>query len=389
MSRPLVVLGDGPVPIQTDPRTLSGLLGEAEPDVLAGWSPGRQPWLEAWLAGSAEHPGPRLQTVMSGYALADAINAGTAQYVPVRLSTLDRHIERLQPDLAVLPAVPRGRGFALRGSVGWQLSAVRHARRLVLELDASAVDVGLPAIEGEIVAVREVGCTSDVYSGKPPADADLAIGRFAAALIPDGATVQLGLGSIGEAIIAAIDKPVRVHSGLVCDSLLDLAERGLLSGVAHASYDWGGAATTQLLLDGALTLGPITETNHPGIVGRIPRFVGFNTALQVGLDGSVNVECVGGRRISGIGGHADFCAGASQSVGGVSVISLRAADPRGNSTIVPRVEVVSTPRSDVDVVVTEHGVADLRGCGEPERALRLIEIAAPEHRAMLHERNPS
>ncbi|MFI5054403.1 MAG: acetyl-CoA hydrolase/transferase C-terminal domain-containing protein, partial [Acidimicrobiia bacterium] len=115
----------------------------------------------------------------------------------------------------------------------------------------------------------------------------------------------------------------------------------------------------------------------------IDRFVACNTAIQVGLDGSVNVERVGGRLITGIGGHPDFCAGAIASSGGHSLIALRSTTRRGVSTIVASPEVVSTPRCDIDVVVTEHGIADLRGVDDDERALRLVAIAAPEHRSAL------
>jgi acetyl-CoA hydrolase len=99
----------------------------------------------------------------------------------------------------------------------------------------------------------------------------------------------------------------------------------------------------------------------------------------VGLDGAVNVERVGGRVVAGPGGHPDFAAGASRSPGGLSIVALPST-AGGRSTIVAVPEVVSTPRTDVDVVVTEHGVADLRHLDDRERAARLIAVAAPEHR---------
>jgi acyl-CoA hydrolase len=124
-----------------------------------------------------------------------------------------------------------------------------------------------------------------------------------------------------------------------------------------------------------LRLASVTDTNDSSAVAAIPRFVACNTAIQVGLDGSVNVERVGRRVITGIGGHSDFCAGASRSIGGLSVIAVRSTAADGSPTIVERVEVVSTPRSDIDVVVTEHGIADLRGASDDERADRLREVA--------------
>src|SRR6202012_3210226 len=117
-------------------------------------------------------------------------------------------------------------------------------------------------------------------------------------------------------------------------------------------------------------------------ISAIGRFAAVNPALQVGLDGAVNVEQVGGRVVAGPGGHPDFCAGASRSPGGLSIIALPAT-AGGRSTIVVRPDVVSTPRCDVDVVVTEHGVADLRHLDDQERAGQLIAIAAPEHRDAL------
>jgi acyl-CoA hydrolase len=131
-----------------------------------------------------------------------------------------------------------------------------------------------------------------------------------------------------------------------------------------------------------LVLRDIAYTHDITAISCTPRFVAVNTALQVGLDGAVNVERVDGRLVSGPGGQPDFAAGASRSVGGLSVVGLPSASgPRSNIVVVP--EAVSTPRSDVDVVVTEHGVADLRGCSDAERAVRMIAIAAPEHRPAL------
>jgi acyl-CoA hydrolase len=124
-----------------------------------------------------------------------------------------------------------------------------------------------------------------------------------------------------------------------------------------------------------LTMAAVTETNDSSAIAATPRFVACNTALQVGLDGSVNIERVRGRVITGIGGHSDFCAGASRSIGGLSVIAVRSTAADGTPTIVDRVDLVSTQRSDVDVVVTEHGIADLRGASDGERTARLRAVS--------------
>jgi acyl-CoA hydrolase len=204
-----------------------------------------------------------------------------------------------------------------------------------------------------------------------------------ASLLPDEPTLQHGPGGIAEAVITAVDRPVRIWSGLVTDAVAALDERGLLLGSVTAAYVWGGKAVAELAAAGKLCLAPVEETHDPSRVSGIDRFVACNTALQVGLDGSVNVERVGGRWVAGIGGHADFCAAATRSIGGISIIALRSTTRGGASTIVRQVEVVSTPRCDVEVVVTEHGIADLRGVDDAERARRIAAIAAPRHRAVL------
>jgi acyl-CoA hydrolase len=188
---------------------------------------------------------------------------------------------------------------------------------------------------------------------------------------------------VGEGIAHALDRPVRIWSGLLTDAMAELHDRGLLTAPAVAAYTWGGAPIRRLAAAGMLELTSATVTHDLSRISSIPRFVGCNTALQVGLDGSVGIERIGSRVIAAVGGHSDFCVGASRSVGGISVVAVRSTSAAGQSTIVPRVDQVSTQRSDVDVVVTEHGIADLRGASDVDRASRLAAIAAPEHRAAL------
>jgi acyl-CoA hydrolase len=166
----------------------------------------------------------------------------------------------------------------------------------------------------------------------------------------------------------------------VSDAVANLDDRGLLLGVATAAYAWGGQPLSRLATRGKLTLKPIEQTHDLTRLSALDRFVGCNTALQVGLDGAVNVERVSGRWVAGIGGHADFCTAAARSAHGLSIIALRSTTRKGASTIVPSVEVVSTPRCDVDLVVTEYGVADLRAASDEEKVQRLIEVAAPSYR---------
>jgi acyl-CoA hydrolase len=319
--------------------------------------------------------------------------------MPVRLSAMPGLLAgRLRPDVAVVGAVRvaagevgGGAGWRLVGGPGYALAAVRAARvGVVIERWPDAVagqPGGFPALGPELPPCRVLAVVDRAEPPDPGPErratpALATIGRAVASLIPDGATIQWGPGAVGPAVVDAIDRTVRVWSGLVTEELAGLARRGLLAAPADTAYLWGGPDLHDMVAAGEVRFAEVAQTHDITAISRTERFVAINTGLQVGLDGAVNVEVVGGRLVSGPGGHPDFAAGAARSPGGLSVVALTACSS-GRSNIVLRPEVVSTPRSDVDVVVTEHGVADLRGCPDEERARLLVAIAAPEHRGRL------
>lgn len=376
--RPIRVwYADGPNSPRTAPRDAveaAGLDGSTELDVTIGWTIERHPWLD--------DPGPTISTVLAGYGLSRAVNTGRVTALPVRLSAVPSRIESDPPDVAVLTGVRRGDRLAFSTAVGWGDVLARRATRVVVEVDDLAPDLGGPLIEGGIVAVvdRPPAAVEPPAASRAADEVDLSIGAMVASLLPPDPTLQFGPGGIAEGIARSIDRPIRIWSGLVTDAMAELHERGLLVAPAVAAYTWGGDPVVRLAAADMLRLTSSTVTHDLSAISAIPRFVGCNTALEVGLDGAVNLERVGGRVVAAVGGHADFSAGASRSVGGLAIVALRATTRAGASTIVPSVEVVSTARSDIDVVVTEHGVADLRGVSDAERGRRLIAVAAPEHR---------
>jgi acyl-CoA hydrolase len=329
-------------------------------------------------------PGRVTTTTNAGNRLAPAVAAGVVQVRSTAISAMPALLEGdLRPDVAVVSGRPSGTGFVFGCSVGWAHAAARLARRGVI------VDVrpGLPAydappIPGEILAVVEGPPVAPSAAGRAPTAIEEAIGATVAELIPPGATLELGLGTVVDAAAAALAVGVRVRSGLVTDALVRLDRRGLLLDRAETTYAWGGDGLAALSAAGRLRLVPSDQSHDIDRLAAFDQFTAVNSALEVGLDGAVNVEVLDGRPVAGIGGHADFCAAAARSAGGLSIVALTATR-RGRSAIVPAVEQVSTPAADVHVVVTEHGVADLRGVDAAERRRRLGAIAAPEFRERL------
>lgn len=372
---PLVVYADGPDAPLPDPAALDTLRRLDGADFLLGWVLREPGWLDAL---------PRRATaLMAGYGLSRALARGAVRAVPTRLSTVPSLLaSRLRPAVAVVAGRPDGQGFRFTSGVGWAHAAASHAGAVVVEVSRDAPVIDSPWIPGRVVEVVERDAPPDPPPEPRAGPVEERIAALAAAFIPEGATVQWGPGVIPGAVLRAVDRPVRVLSGLVTDDLADLAERSLLQGAAETTYMWGGGRLRALAAAGGVKLRPLGDTHNPSRLASIERFVAVNTALEVGLDGAVNVERAGGRVVAGPGGHADYCEAASRSEGGLSIIALRSTH-RDRSSIVLRPEVVTTPRTDVGIVVTEHGTADLRDADEDTRAQRLIAIAAPEHRDRL------
>jgi acyl-CoA hydrolase len=288
----------------------------------------------------------------------------------------------MKPDVLVVGAHESSAGFTVAHSPGFVSTALHHAKAVVVERWPGEPLAGAVVIERDVAAVFERQDPPDPPPDNNPTAVHHAIGQLVANLIPDHATVQWGPGVIGASVVSWLRHPVRVRSGLVTDELVSLDKNGQLETIAEAAYLWGGAELRAMVEGGRLCLRGIEHTHDITAISVVERFVAINTALQVGLDGAANVETVGGRVVSGAGGHPDFALGASRSPGGMSIIALPSTSG-GRSNIVAKPDTVSTPRSDVDIVVTEHGIADLRGLDDPGRRKRLVQIAAPEFREEL------
>jgi GNAT superfamily N-acetyltransferase/acyl CoA:acetate/3-ketoacid CoA transferase beta subunit len=226
------------------------------------------------------------------------------------------------------------------------------------------------------------------------------IGRYVASLVADGDTLQLGIGGIPGAVLAMLahKRDLGIHSEMISDGVLELWRKGVLTGKRKtlkpgkivAAFAMGSKD-----LYAALDRNPVFEfypsdyTNNPRIIAQNEGMVSINSALQVDLTGQVCADSLGSRFYSGFGGQVDFIRGAAWSPRGRSIIALPSLAKDGTvSRIVPALSLgagVVTTRADVDFVVTEYGIASLKGKTIRERAVALIQIAHPEHRALLVE----
>jgi acetyl-CoA hydrolase len=230
-----------------------------------------------------------------------------------------------------------------------------------------------------------------------PSEVDQAIARHVVAQIPDGATIQLGIGTLPTAIAAALHdhRDLGVHSGVVSDVLVDLVQRGVVTnarkGIDEGCTLTGGLFGTERLREfasgnPAILMRASSYTHHPAVVSRLHAMHAINSAIEMDLTGQANSENAAGRYLGAIGGQLDFVRGALAGPDGCSIMALPSTTPDGKvSRIVASLEgrPVTTPRSDADIVVTEYGVARLRGCGFQERARRLAAIAHPDFRETL------
>ncbi len=227
------------------------------------------------------------------------------------------------------------------------------------------------------------------------------IGTLVADLIDDGDCLQTGIGGIPAAILAGLgDKnDLGMHSGLIDDPGMRLIRAGNLTGsnktIDQGLHVAGMALGSRELVDWLVHTPSVrfhgaNYTHDVGVISQIRKFVSVNSAVEIDLFGQVNAEIAGGRQISGTGGSVDFMRGAKASPGGKSIVAMNATAKAGTvSRIVPKVELVTALRTDVDIVVTEFGVARLRNLPVDARAKALVEIAAPQFRDELSERLPS
>jgi acyl-CoA hydrolase len=345
-----------------------------------------------------------------GANVRDAVERGDADYLPAFLSEMPNLFRRrvLPLDVALVHVSPPDRhGYC---SLGVSVDIARAA------IDSAAVVIAqvnprMPRTHGDglvhhsrFAAAVAVDEPLPEHPGDPLGPIELAIGRHCAALIEDGATLQMGIGSIPDAVLAALDQhqDLGVHTEMFADGVLRLVERGVITGrrkAVHpgklvAGFVVGSRRVYDFLDDNPqVAMLDIGYVNDPGVIRRNPKVVAINSAIEIDLTGQICADSIGTRLWSGVGGQMDFLRGAALSPGGKPVIALPSTTSKGISRLTPLLKPgagVVTTRAHVHWVVTEHGAVDLYGKNLRQRARALISIAHPDHREALeraaHER---
>lgn len=247
-----------------------------------------------------------------------------------------------------------------------------------------------------------IPCSNPLFEIQPPqiTDVEKEIGKHCASLVADGSTLQLGIGAIPDAVLLFLKdkKDLGIHTEMFSDGVIELVEAGVITGKAKTLHPGKLVATflmgTRKLYDFVnnnpdVEMYPVNYVNDPWIVAKNEKMVSINSCIEVDLMGQVASETIGLKQFSGTGGQVDYVRGVALSPGGISIMAIPSTASKGKmSRIVPFLAegaAVTTSRNDVDYVVTEYGIAKLKGKTLKERAQNLIRIAHPDFRGMLQE----
>lgn len=361
-----------------------------------------------------EGPGPHLAPEMAGHfrhrALfvgpnaRRAINEGRADYVPVFLSDVPRLFETgaVPLDVVLVNVTPPDQhGFCSLGvSVEAMHAAIRSATTVIAQLNTA-----MPRTLGDsFIHVDDIDLAAEVEI--PPyerpigdvSDIERRIGEYVAGLVPDGATLQLGIGAIPTATALALrdHRDLGVHTEMFTDSVVDLVEAGVITGARKernrgkivTAFMMGSRRLYDFVRDNPMIeMRPVDFTNDTSVIRTFSRMTAINSAIEVDLTGQVVADSIGQRIYSGVGGQMDFIRGAALASEGRAIIALPATAAGGSMSRVvamlkPGAGVVTT-RAHARTIVTEYGVAELFGRSLRERAAALIGIAHPDHRDLL------
>lgn len=392
--------------------------GCGTPSVLVDALVARAPWLNdveivhMKTLGNADYTRPefeghfRHRGLFLGENVREAVAAGRADYTPIFLSEIERLFEdgALPLNIVLIQVSPPDEhGYVSLGTtVDCSLTAARCAHTVIAEVnDQMPRTHGDTAIHvSHISFIVETSRPLLEVRGEPFTEIQRRVGENVAALIPDGATLQTGIGGIPDAVLSCLQdkRDLGIHTEMCSDGVIELMESGVLTGECKSLHR--GKAVLSFVLGSqrlfdfirenpSFEFRSISYTNDPFVVAQNDRMVAVNSAIQVDLTGQVCADSMGTTPYSGFGGQLDFIRGAARSKGGVPIIALPSTAVHGSvSRIVPVLEPGAgfvTSRADVHFVVTEHGIAYLHGKSLRERAEALIAIAHPKFQADLED----
>lgn len=332
-----------------------------------------------------------------------AVNEGRGDYVPVFLSEVPNLFRKnIMPlDVALVHVSPPDHhGYCSLGvSVDATVAAVQMADCVIAQVNPK-----MPRTHGDgLIHVNEIDMLVEVDDEIPeqlvpePNEAELKIGRYCAELVEDGATLQMGIGAIPNAVLQSLTNhtDLGVHTEMFSDGVIDLVEQGVITGrnkKIHpgkivSGFVMGSRKTYDFINDNpAVAMLDIAYINDTAVIRRNPKVTAINSAVEVDLTGQICADSIGTYHYSGVGGQMDFIRGASLSPGGKPIIALPSTTNKGISRIVPFLKQgagVVTTRAHVHYVVTEYGTANLYGKNLGQRARALVDIAHPDHREEL------
>ena len=334
----------------------------------------------------------------------DGIKKGYTEYIPCRYSGIpDLFLKgRIPLDVALISLTPPDKnGYCSFGVSSDFTSAMAKSAKTVI----AEINHRMPWVFGdnrihvsEIDYIIETDRPLPQVSRKALSELDRQIGEHVSQLIEDGATIQMGIGRLSEAFLSSLNEKrwLGVHSGLLPDGIVDLVEKGVIDNSRKGLKNGKIVTTTMIGTDKlfkfvnrnrAVESYPSNYTHTQVTLAKLNKLHSINSAIQVDLTGQINAETIDGLQVSGVGGQTDFICGAALSKGGKSIIVTSSASTNEEkSKIVPFLDKgasVTSPRHDIDYVVTEYGIAFLRGKSLNERAKALIAIAHPKFRDWL------
>ncbi len=348
----------------------------------------------------------RHNSLFVGPADRPSVNDGRSAYVPIHLHMIPKAIRSgaSRVDVCMIQCSPPDEhGFM---SIGVEVmstkAAVEVAKKVIVQ-----VNHAMPRVLGDsflhvsrATHIVEADQPLLELTGRPATDVERKIGALIADMIPDGATLQLGIGGIPDAVLSLLKgkRDLGIHTEMISDGLVKAMEEGIITGnrkTLHpgkvvATFILGTRSLYDFVHDNPLfEVHPVDHTNNPFIIAQNDNMIAINSALEVDLTGQVCSDSIGTYIYSGFGGQLDFIRGAAASKGGKPIIALPSTCKKGTlSRIVPKLKEgsgVVTTRADVQYVVTEYGAANLWGKNLQERAKALINIAHPDFREMLEK----